>query len=134
MSAMQSLENAVNRLSDFDAGWWPLLRLRPAKDQLMNTVRLLKIVGAAGALVGLPLVGIAAVLQHPFLPWLDLAKYLALACVGFFFVYRFTFALAWNRRARRLQAFAAGLEGMEGLSPEPPQSPSPPASSVPPLS
>jgi hypothetical protein len=131
MSAMQSLENAINRLSDFDAGWWPLLRLRPPKDQLMGTARLLKIVGAAGALVAVPLVGIAAVLQHPYLPWLDLAKYLGLACVGFFFLYKFTFALAWNRRARRLQAFAAG---MEGISPEPPQNPSPPASTEPPLS
>jgi hypothetical protein len=131
MSAMQSIENALNRLSDIDAGWWPLLRLRPQQDQLMDTVRLLKIVGAAGAVAGLPLVGIAAAVQHPYLPWLDVASYLALACVGFFLIYKFTFALAWNRRARRLQAFAAGLEA---LSPEPPQSPSPPASSVPPLS
>lgn len=130
MRAMQSVENAINRLSDFDAGWWPLLRLRPAKDQLMDTMQLVKIVGAAGALVGVPLVGIAAVLQHPYLPWLDLATYLGLACVGFFVVYKFTFALAWNRRARRLQAFAAGSDA---FSPDPPQNPSPPASSEPPL-
>jgi hypothetical protein len=33
---MRRLEDAMNRLADMDAGWWPFLHLRPARSEDMD--------------------------------------------------------------------------------------------------
>jgi hypothetical protein len=102
------LEQALNDLSDKDSGWWPFLWLRPAHHEVL-TNRKIALMSAfygpiCGNLTALALVfatggsstgGIALRGVEAFAAW-------SLGCALLFFVlYRFTFALAWNRRARR---------------------------------
>lgn len=97
------VEDALNWLSDQDWGWWPFVRLRPARDAL-HTLRL-------SAILSL-MVGVSVA---PVTLWmaprhgLSLKGAAAVAIVTFpatFVGYRISFALAWNRRARRLRAAA----------------------------
>ena len=104
---MRTLENFMNRLTDMNSGWWPFLRLRPETNQLIDNRVLLKMSLYFGPFYGL-VVSIIIVL-----PVISELSLLAVAVTGlvtivlltifFFIVYKCTFALFWNRRARRLQ-------------------------------
>jgi len=55
---MDGLERFMNRLTDADWGWWPVVFLRPPQDRDIDTLVLLKItcvfgVGAAAIAVAL---------------------------------------------------------------------------------
>src|ERR1051326_4510674 len=100
---MQSLENFLNSLNDQDWGWWPLVCLRPQKHRNLDARTVLRLTAFFGPLSG----AFAFVSDRPFsvgeLTLLNLAAHVFLACVVFFLLYKFTFALAWNRRARRFR-------------------------------
>lgn len=99
---MNRIEDIMNRMTDMDWGWWPLLRLRPSKDRDIDNPVLLRLTLFFG-----PFVGICAILVITLLyrlpPLLYLVCALPAACLGFFFGYKFSFALFWNRRAARLR-------------------------------
>ncbi|MCC2673504.1 MAG: hypothetical protein K0R58_451 [Ramlibacter sp.] len=104
---MSRFENAMNRLSDLDAGWWPFLNLRPARDQRMEN----RWLAGMALRYGLPF-GSIVYGWYVFIGFLPLSIAWAVTCVlaavaFFFVVYRFTFAVAWNRRAERLAAETA---------------------------
>ena len=81
-----------------DWGWWPIVHLRPSKDKNIDNAIQLKITlvfGTFGALFtvipNLPMTIVSMLIS------------LIICWVVFFIGYKFTFALAWNRRAARLQ-------------------------------
>jgi hypothetical protein len=99
---MHRLENTMNRLSDIDAGWWPFLHLRPARHQRMDN----RWLAGMALRYGLPF-GAVVYGWYVLIGFLPLSIPWAVACVlaalaFFFLVYKFTFAVAWNRRAGRL--------------------------------
>ncbi len=95
---MESVVRYLNKLTDMDWGWWPLLHLRPEKDEDIDNIVLLKITPVFGTFATL-----IAIL--PNLPLsVQLSITVLLCCwVAFFVVYKFTFAAAWNKRARMLR-------------------------------
>jgi hypothetical protein len=109
--AMSRLESAMNYLTDIDAGWWPFVRLRPARHERMDNARLLKIALHFG-----PLYGLLVFAWYVFIEFVPLSALWAAVCVlvsvAFLFIaYKVTFAIYWNRRAERLQR-----DGQEGKS------------------
>lgn len=96
------LVRAMNQLTDMDSGWWPFLRLRPPKTERLTTQRVALMSIAYGSFY-------ASILALFFL-WkgrLVVSRLpLLFGCfiVFFFLAYRFTFAIAWNMRAKRLAA------------------------------
>jgi hypothetical protein len=113
----QRLEDAMNRLADIDAGWWPFLRLRPVRHQFMDNARLLRMALYYGTLYGLLvfvwylLIGYVAL--SPFAPLWAAACVLAFA-LYFFVACKFVVAACWNRRAARLQAAVQAGEPAPG--------------------
>ena len=98
---MHNIEEFMNNLTDKDWGWWPVLFLRPRKDQEFNNRVLLKLTLFAGPITGLILFLIFRVTEY--WPAATVAWCLLYGCLAFFFGYKFTFAIFWNRRARRLR-------------------------------
>jgi hypothetical protein len=103
---MRRIEEAMNRLTDIDAGWWPLLRLRPQRSERMDNGFLLRMAVYYGCFFGLLVYG-----WYVFVDFMPLSAMWLLACVAaaiaFMFIgYKYTFALSWNRRADRLQPAA----------------------------
>lgn len=107
---MRWLEDALNWLSDIDWGWWPMLFLRPAKNEMMTTSRILKISVYYGTLTAI-IAAIPFILRlvqcddcilfdNAPLTFLAFAFYIYTAM---FLLYRFIFSIAWNNRAMRLQ-------------------------------
>lgn len=105
---MSRLEDAMNRMSDLDAGWWPFLHLRPARNQRMEN----RWLAGMALRYGLPF-GALVYGWYVFIDFLPRSPAWAAICVltataFFFLVYKFTFAVAWNRRAERLATEDAG--------------------------
>ncbi|MGV3494728.1 MAG: hypothetical protein ACO1OY_12720 [Ramlibacter sp.] len=99
---MPRLSAFLNHLADANAGWWPFLHLRPDRHQRMDTRCLLRMSLHYGTLMGAVIYA-----WYVFVGFLPLSPIWPIACVGasvaFFFVaVRYTFAVAWNRRAARL--------------------------------
>lgn len=92
----------MNLLTDMDWGWWPVLFLRPPKDRDIDNVVLLKLTLWFGTLVGLA-VCLIPIRGAPGLTAAEIARLFLCAWVVFFLGYKFTFAIFWNRRARRLR-------------------------------
>lgn len=92
----------MNQLTDMDWGWWPVLFLRPPKDRDIGNVVLLKMTLWFGTLVGLAV----WLIPQPGAHGLTASEFFRLILFGwvvFFLGYKFTFAILWNRRARRLR-------------------------------
>jgi hypothetical protein len=101
---METVEDFMNGLSDKDWGWWPFLFLRPSKDQFIDNSCLFKMTAAFGTFVGFFLFLISLLLDAPYC-----GNFLVDMLGGwlfFFLSYKYTFALFWNRRARRLRTKA----------------------------
>jgi hypothetical protein len=99
---MGRIENALNRLNDLDGCWWPLLALRPPREWDIGPgvlVRLTLLFGPAAGLAALLLLGAC----HRLPSARGALGVLLAAVLGFLLVFKFTFALAWNRRAERLR-------------------------------
>src|SRR5437899_79633 len=99
---MGRLEDTMNWLTDQDWGWRPFLFLRPRKDQDMDNATLLKIACCGGpATGGLVLLSLRVLFRRSIT--MSIALNCIVACsIAFFLAYKFTFAVYWNRRARRL--------------------------------
>jgi len=96
---MKPIIDALNWLSDQDWGWWPLLKYRPPKSEIISNVLVAKLTPLFGTLSGL---AIAAIAQHlRSVPYLSLD--IAIGWVAYFVIYRASFVPAWNSRARSLR-------------------------------
>jgi len=95
---MKALVKLMNWLTDMDWGWWPLLSARPPKDRPIDSAVVAKITPFFGTGAGL----LIAVIEHHLASPLRVALDVLVGGAAFFILYRFTFALAWNSRARLL--------------------------------
>jgi hypothetical protein len=99
---MDGFDELLNWFSDQDWAWWPLLRLRPARDQDIDHRVLLQLSSVFG-----PLAGIGAVLICSricgVLPILTSVLVVLVTTVLFYLIYKYSFARCWNRRAARLR-------------------------------
>jgi hypothetical protein len=95
------LEQFANYLSDMDREWWPFLFLRPQQHERMGSRRVAILAALYGVLAGL-FVNVVLVLSGYRADSFNPLLFPVGATVGFFLVYRFTFAYFWNRRAERL--------------------------------
>lgn len=99
MEREEGLEQFANYLSDMDREWWPFLFLRPEQHKRMGTRRVAALAALYGVFAGMLMnVVVALSGNHHVNPFLFPVG----ATLGFFVVYRFTFAYFWNRRAARL--------------------------------
>lgn len=98
---MRSLEDFLNWLTDMDSGWWPLLHLRPQKNQDIDNRALFKITLCFGLIPGVGLF-----LLGSFGPRSVNSFIISIVAgwIAFFLIYKVTCAAAWNRRARRLRS------------------------------
>lgn len=101
----------MNRLSDMDSGWWPFLSQRPPKDVLIDDARLLGMTVRYGPVYGAAL-AVAAMATRTIEPSFAAgAVCIAGFSVSFYLSYKYTFAVYWNRRARRLQSMSSKARG-----------------------
>lgn len=99
---IDQIENFMNKLTDIDWGWWPVLFLRPAKDQDIDNVILLKLSFVFGSAIGI--FSLLIVFLRTGSVTLGIILYAFLLGWLFFFVgYKVTFVYFWNRRAERLR-------------------------------
>ncbi len=103
---MRIIEDFMNKLTDMDSGWWPFLHLRPQKDKEIDNAALLKMSWYYGPLYGLLLALLESFLTRQFSFW-SIVGNIVFMSIFFFAGYKFTFAIFWNNRARRLQASPA---------------------------
>jgi len=101
--ATHHLEDRINALSDQDWAWWPLLSLRPRRDEPLSEARLFLIAIVFGGLCAAASVVLLWLLFGPPLP-LAAAAIAAVTFVLFYVAARFTLFRSWNRRAARLGA------------------------------
>ena len=95
---MQAIENFMNKLTDMDWGWWPAVHLRPVKDENIDNPVLLKITPIFGTFAALIII-----LTSIDITILSGLIIFIVSWIAFFIIYKFTFAIAWNRRASRLR-------------------------------
>ena len=100
------LEDRINALSDQDWAWWPLLSLRPRRDEALSEARLFLIAILFGGLCATAAVALLWLLFGPPLP-LAAASIAAVTFALFYLAARLTLFRSWNRRAARLGAAAA---------------------------
>jgi hypothetical protein len=97
---IDDLERAANFLSDIDLNWWPFLFVRPSRRERMTSGHVALLATLYGVLAGVVVDVLLRCTPHaPVSPW---AFPLAIP-LGFFALYRVTFAACWNRRAERLR-------------------------------
>ena len=102
---LDATEGSLNRLNDTDWGWYPFVHLRPAKHEPMTNAVVGKMAVHFGPLVGAIAAATMMIRRGSTEHALDTFGLCVLAATIFFFaVYRPTFAVAWNRRAARLEA------------------------------
>ena len=102
---IESFEELANWVSDREHNWWPFGALQPKPEQRMSNGRVVMLSMAYGIPAALFAVVLGKILGEAPEP-----RHLVLlplcACVGFFIVYRTTFAYFWNRRAGKLQTLS----------------------------
>lgn len=98
---MRPMENFSNWLTDMDWGWWPVLHLRPQKNQDIDNRVLAKITPYFGSGAGLIIFFLGGVSSYSVSNFI---LSLLIGWVAFFLVYKITCATAWNKRAARLRA------------------------------
>ena len=96
----------MNSLTDQDWGWRPFLFLRPDKEQDMTNTLLLKMTFCFGSSLAALLLLLRWLVEHTITP-ACIAAVVVGCWVGFLLAYKFTFAIFWNRRARRLRTLHA---------------------------
>ena len=93
----------MNALTDMDWGWWPLLKHRPPQEQRIDAGVLLKITPFFGTITGV----LIALATHRANNAATLTICIAAGWIAFFILYRLTFAIAWNYRAKQLKKLAS---------------------------
>jgi hypothetical protein len=101
---MRLIEDFMNWLTDMDWGWWPVVSLRPPKDEDIDNRVLFKISPIFGSMAGLLFLFIRIVDGSERFTFTSVIAYLLFGCALFFILYKFTFAYFWNRRARRMRS------------------------------
>ena len=96
---MNKIISVMNWLTDMDWSWWPLLRCRPAKNEYIDNLVVLKITPFFGTIAGL----IPISMMNNFDDLKVVIFFLLFGWVGFFILYRLTFSIAWNIRANSLK-------------------------------
>jgi hypothetical protein len=99
MLRLDELEEITNTVNDSNGQWWPFVFLRPRPDQRLTTLRVALLALLYGGFVGTLgnlLLLLLGKRMHP-------AALPVAAIAGCFVLYRFIFALCWNRRATRMQ-------------------------------
>ena len=100
---IDQIENFMNKLTDMDSGWFPVLFLRPTKDKDIDNVVLVKLSLVFGSAIGV----ILLLLNFTKEVGISLGNVVFSMLAGwviFFVLYKLTFAYFWNRRARRLRS------------------------------
>jgi hypothetical protein len=104
---LDKLEEFMNRLTDMDWGWWPILGLRLPKDRDMDNPVLLRLSLLYGSIVGALFLSVFVIGATEMLTTGDVifavVFCMLLGWILFFVIYKTTFAYFWNRRARRLR-------------------------------
>lgn len=95
-------DDRVNALSDLDWAWWPLLALRPRRDEALSEARLFVIALVFGGLCAAFSVVLLYLLFGDPLR-LAVASVAALTFALFYIAARLTLFRCWNRRAARLR-------------------------------
>ncbi len=100
---MEKLIDFANGLTDMDKTWFPILFLRPEKDEKMTNTMVAMVSVFYGMTGSISLYLILKYLGKlsGILPLVILSIALV---VGVFIIYRLIFASSWNSRAERLQA------------------------------
>ncbi|WP_394822629.1 hypothetical protein [Pendulispora albinea] len=96
---MRQVEDVLNFLSDIDSNWWPFLFLRPEPYERMTSKRVALLAALYGIFTGAFMDALLAVAgrAHEVSLW----TFPFWTTIGFFVIYRLTFAYAWNCRAER---------------------------------
>jgi hypothetical protein len=102
---VDEIERVLNWVSDQDREWWPFLFVRPGRAQRMTSTRVALLAVLYGTFAGM-LANAAIALTTSERPALSVVTLPSLASIGFFALFRATFAVSWNRRAKRLSAAA----------------------------
>ena len=100
---IDQIEDFMNKLTDMDSGWFPVLFLRPTKDKDIDNVVLVKLSLVFGSAIGV----ILLLLNFTKEVGISLGNVVFSMLAGwviFFVLYKLTFAFFWNRRARRLRS------------------------------
>ncbi len=97
---IEGLEQFANSVSDLDREWGPFLFLRPARTERMTSWRVMGLAALYGVMTGMLMNAVARVAGQG--RDLNLLLLPTGATLGFFLLYRLTFAVCWNRRAERL--------------------------------
>ena len=100
---IDQIEDFMNKLTDMDSGWFPVLSLRPTKDKDIDNVVLVKLSLVFGSAIGV----ILLLLNFTKEVGISLGNVVFSMLAGwviFFVLYKLTFAYFWNRRARRLRS------------------------------
>jgi hypothetical protein len=95
-------EDRINALSDQDWAWWPLLALRPRRDEALSEARLFAIALVFGGLCSVFAIVLLYLLFGEPLP-IAVASVAALTFSLFYVTARLTLFRCWNRRAARLR-------------------------------
>ena len=96
----------MNSLTDQNWGWRPFLFLRPDKNQDISNAVLLKMSFYFGSSVAVLLLLLRFLIERTITP-VSIAAVVLGCWLAFFLAYKFTFAIFWNRRARRLRTLEA---------------------------
>ena len=100
---MEKIVDLANSFTDRDRNWWPILFLRPDQNEIMTNALVAKLALFYGLTGGISLYLLLLFLGR-LSGLLGLIVLSIVFVVGIFIVYRVTFALCWNYRARNLHA------------------------------
>jgi hypothetical protein len=103
---MRAIEDALNKLTDADSAWVGLRDLRPVRDEDMTDSLVGRIVLHYAPIAPLVIMGLDLMGQRAS-SWDQVAAAIVASMATVFVVYRWTFAWAWNVRARRLRRSGA---------------------------
>ncbi len=106
LGLMPNLESIMNSLTDKDWGWRPFLFLRPRRDEDICNITLLKMAACFGPLIAALVLAVRFLMREP-ISIASAGVCLVVCCTAFFVGYRSSFAISWNRRARRLPSSEA---------------------------
>ena len=101
---MQEIEDFMNRLTDMDWGWWPVVSMRPPQNRDIDDKVILKISPIFGSPLGLLLFVIFRSGKSAPVAACVFLVAMIVGCAVFFVTYKSTFAHFWNRRAKRLRS------------------------------
>ena len=96
------LEQLLNWVNDQDGQWWPFVFLRPPPSEKMGSLRVASLSLLLGVFFGVLANIVLVATTSPSAIRPNPLVFPVFTTVGFFFVYRTTFAFSWNRRAARL--------------------------------